>query len=57
VNGAIFLKGCFVVEARVPDQKDRLTPFEVYRYRAGVEDRERQLAAIAGIDMKSRNID
>ena len=51
-NRAVLLEGGLAVEARVPDQEYRLSAFEVDWHRTGVEDRERQLTAIARINMK-----
>ena len=56
-NRAVLLEGGLAVEARVPDQEYRLSAFEVDWHRTGVEDRERQLTAIARINMKPGYVD
>ena len=56
VNCAFLLEGGLAVKACIPDEEYLLPALEVDRHRAGVEDRERQLTPIAGIDMKPGNI-
>ena len=57
VDRAVLLERGLAVEARIPDEKDRLSAFEMDRHGSRIEDRERQLAAIARVDVKAGDVD
>jgi hypothetical protein len=53
MDRAVLLERGLAVQARIPDEKDRLSALEMNRRRPRIEDGEGQLAAIARVHMEA----